>query len=103
MAPTDFLRLLYNSRCLIGNSSVGIRECSFLGVPVVNIGSRQSGRDRGQNVIDVDYSRTAILTAVEQHLGTVDGIRKTASTVMVGQAGESRTRLRRRTCRSKSN
>src|SRR5262249_44146738 len=55
MEPIDFLRLLYNSRCLVGNSSVGIRECSFLGVPVVNIGSRQSGRDRGQNVLDCDY------------------------------------------------
>jgi hypothetical protein len=53
MAPTDFLRLLYNSKCIVGNSSVGIRECSFLGVPAVNIGSRQAGRDRGSNVIDV--------------------------------------------------
>src|SRR5262249_19990863 len=42
MYPSDFLRLLYNSRGLIGNSSVGIRECSFLGVPVVNVGSRQA-------------------------------------------------------------
>src|SRR5213592_2736895 len=33
MEPSDFLRLLHNSRCLVGNSSVGIRECSFLGVP----------------------------------------------------------------------
>src|SRR5712691_8622087 len=41
MAPEDFLRLLYNAKCLIGNSSVGIRECSFLGIPVVNIGTRQ--------------------------------------------------------------
>ncbi len=49
----DFLRLLYNCRCLVGNSSVGIRECSFLGVPVVNIGTRQTGRDRGANVFDV--------------------------------------------------
>jgi UDP-hydrolysing UDP-N-acetyl-D-glucosamine 2-epimerase len=40
MAPHDFLRLLINSKCLMGNSSVGIRECAFLGVPVVNIGSR---------------------------------------------------------------
>jgi UDP-hydrolysing UDP-N-acetyl-D-glucosamine 2-epimerase len=68
MEPTDFLRLLYNSRCLVGNSSVGIRECSFLGVPVVNIGSRQAGRDRGRNVIDVGYSRRGILAAVERHL-----------------------------------
>ncbi len=64
MEPTDFLRLLGNSRCLIGNSSVGIRECSFLGVPVVNIGSRQSGRDRGPNVVDVGYSRDEIARAI---------------------------------------
>jgi UDP-hydrolysing UDP-N-acetyl-D-glucosamine 2-epimerase len=68
MAPTDFLRLVVNSRCLVGNSSVGIRECSFLGVPVVNIGSRQSGRDRGCNVLDVDYSSSEILKAIGQHL-----------------------------------
>jgi UDP-N-acetylglucosamine 2-epimerase len=69
MAPTDILRVLHNCRCLIGNSSVGIRECSFLGVPVVNIGSRQSGRDRGGNVLDVDYDRHAIAQAVQHHLG----------------------------------
>lgn len=67
MAPTDFLRLLYNSRCLVGNSSVGIRECSFLGVPVVNIGSRQAGRDRGANVRDVGYARAEIAAAIRQH------------------------------------
>lgn len=68
MAPTDFLRLLYNSRCLVGNSSVGIRECAFLGVPVVNIGSRQAGRDRGRNVLDVDYDRSQILQAMRRHV-----------------------------------
>jgi len=68
MMPTDFLRVLCNSRCLVGNSSVGIRECSYLGVPVVNIGSRQGGRDRGQNVIDVEYDRVAIASAINAHL-----------------------------------
>jgi UDP-hydrolysing UDP-N-acetyl-D-glucosamine 2-epimerase len=68
MAPVDFLKVLYNSRCLIGNSSVGIRECSFLGVPVVNIGSRQSGRDRGGNVVDVGYEREAIHEAARRQL-----------------------------------
>lgn len=68
MEGTDFLRLLCNAKCLIGNSSVGVRECSYLGVPVVNIGSRQSGRDRGVNVIDVDYSREAITEGIEKHL-----------------------------------
>ena len=69
MAPHDFLRLLINSRCLVGNSSVGIRECAFLGVPVVNIGSRQSGRQRGRNVIDVDYQEDQILDAIKKQIG----------------------------------
>lgn len=64
MFPSDFLRLLKNSQCLIGNSSVGIRECAYLGIPVVNIGSRQSGRERGQNVLDVDYDRNEINGAI---------------------------------------
>lgn len=68
MAPADFLRLIYNSRCLVGNSSVGIREASFLGIPVVNIGSRQAGRERGHNVIDVDYDQGEIAGAVRRHL-----------------------------------
>jgi UDP-N-acetylglucosamine 2-epimerase len=68
MAPEDFLRLLVNSRGIVGNSSVAIRECSFLGVPAVNVGSRQLGRERGANVIDVDYDRRAIATAIRCHL-----------------------------------
>jgi len=64
MEPQDFLRLLKNAECLIGNSSVGIRECAFLGVPVVNIGSRQAGRDRGANVMDVDYNKEQIKEAI---------------------------------------
>jgi UDP-hydrolysing UDP-N-acetyl-D-glucosamine 2-epimerase len=67
MEPNDFLRLLVNSKGLIGNSSVGIRECAFLGVPVINIGTRQNARDRGQNVIDVDYDRNAISAALQKH------------------------------------
>ncbi len=69
MEPTDFLRLLYSSKCLIGNSSVGIRECSYLGVPVVNIGTRQVGRERGENVFDVGYCRTEILAAMRTQTG----------------------------------
>lgn len=64
MEGRDFLKLLINSEALVGNSSVGIRECAYLGVPVVNIGSRQNGRDRGQNVIDVDYSLPEITEAI---------------------------------------
>ncbi len=65
MEGTDFLQLLQHCNCLIGNSSVGIRECAFLGVPVVNIGSRQNRRDRGGNSVDVDYSQEQIETAIK--------------------------------------
>jgi UDP-hydrolysing UDP-N-acetyl-D-glucosamine 2-epimerase len=71
MEGRDFLKLLVNSKCLIGNSSVGIRECSFLGVPVVNIGSRQSGRDRGLNVIDVGYNCQEISEAITSHIARI--------------------------------
>ncbi|TDK47332.1 UDP-N-acetylglucosamine 2-epimerase [Algoriphagus formosus] len=67
MEPNDFLRLLINSKGLIGNSSVGIRECAYLGVPVVNIGSRQNARDRGHNVLDVNYNRDQIFDAIKSH------------------------------------
>ncbi len=68
MTPEDFLSLLIGARCLVGNSSVGIRECAYLGVPVVNIGSRQAGRDRGANVIDIGYEREGIVETVKRHL-----------------------------------
>ena len=68
MEPEDFLRLLLGARCLVGNSSVGIRECSYLGVPVVNIGSRQERRDRGVNVVDVPPQPAAIRAGIEHWL-----------------------------------
>ncbi len=69
MAPTDFLRLIANCACLVGNSSVGIRESAYLGVPVVNIGTRQHGRERGANVLDTEYDRSLIRAAIEKQLG----------------------------------
>jgi UDP-hydrolysing UDP-N-acetyl-D-glucosamine 2-epimerase len=65
LAPEDFLHLIKNSKAIIGNSSVAIRECSFLGVPAVNIGSREAGRERGPNVSDVGYDRGEIVRAVQ--------------------------------------
>ncbi|KAA6440974.1 UDP-N-acetylglucosamine 2-epimerase (hydrolyzing) [Dyadobacter flavalbus] len=66
--PLHFLKLIQSSCCLIGNSSTGIREASFLGIPVVNIGSRQAGRERGSNVIDTDYDCGKIAEAVKNQL-----------------------------------
>jgi len=63
-----YIRLLVRTRCVVGNSSAAIREGAFLGTPAVNIGTRQQGRQRGSNVVDVDYNRTQIADAVNQHL-----------------------------------
>ena len=69
LPPENFIQLLNRSQCIVGNSSVGIRESTFVGAPSVNIGSRQNGRDRGENVIDVNYScdeiKTALLNQIE--------------------------------------
>ena len=68
MFPEDFLRLLCGATAIVGNSSVAIRECSYLGVPAVNIGTRQLGRERGHNVIDVGHDRREIANAIGTHV-----------------------------------
>lgn len=66
--PIDFLHVLLKCRCIVGNSSVGIRECSYLGVPCVNIGDRQSLRERSINVLDVKADCHDIKNAVLQQI-----------------------------------
>lgn len=66
LPPENFLRLLVRAKCLVGNSSVGIREAAYLGLPVVNVGTRQDGRDRGPNVIDVPHDRDAVAQAIRE-------------------------------------
>lgn len=68
MAPEDFIRLLDKAMLLVGNSSAGIREAAFLGLPVVNIGTRQAGRERGENTIDTGYDRHEIIAAVKRQI-----------------------------------
>lgn len=65
--PTNiYINLMLRTVCLVGNSSSGIREGEFMGTPCVNIGTRQMGRERGENVIDVDYNCQDIVKAVLQ-------------------------------------
>lgn len=52
----------------VGNSSSGIKETPAFGCPTVNIGSRQEGRLRGTNVIDVEYDRDGIVAAIRRCL-----------------------------------
>ena len=65
--PEDFIRLIYKSSILIGNSSVGIRESSFLQIPVLNLGNRQINRDRGNNVVDSEFN----LASMRQNLRSI--------------------------------
>lgn len=63
-----FINTLRHSLCLVGNSSAGAREACYFGTPVVNIGSRQEGRERGSNVMDVSYNREEITQAIKRQL-----------------------------------
>lgn len=69
LPPLEFLRVLLGAKVLVGNSSVGIRECSFMGVPVVNVGNRQRGRERGDNVIDAPHEPEEIGCALDYWTG----------------------------------
>ena len=66
--PEDYLVVLKNCKMIIGNSSSGIREGSYLGTPSINIGSRQQNRERGPNIIDVNYNANDILKSIYKQL-----------------------------------
>jgi UDP-hydrolysing UDP-N-acetyl-D-glucosamine 2-epimerase len=68
LETSDYIKLMARTACLIGNSSSAIREGSFIGTPAVNVGPRQEGRDRGSNVVDVDYDRAQIAEAVRAQM-----------------------------------
>ena len=67
--PVDiYTRLMKNTACLVGNSSSGIREGAYIGTPCVNVGTRQNGRERGHNVIDVSHDEDGIFEAVKKQI-----------------------------------
>lgn len=61
----DFIGLLGLASILIGNSSSGIIESSSFKLPVINIGTRQQGREKASNVVDVDYKKEEIFNAIK--------------------------------------
>jgi UDP-hydrolysing UDP-N-acetyl-D-glucosamine 2-epimerase len=83
-----FIRLMIRCACMVGNSSAAIREGAFLGVPAVNIGTRQIGRERGLNVIEVDHDREKILEAIKYQINH----QRYPSTHIYGD-GQSGTRI----------
>lgn len=65
-----FLTLLKNSVLMMGNSSAGVREMPFYGLPSINIGSRQDGRARALSIFNVPDSKKEILESMEVALGS---------------------------------
>jgi UDP-N-acetylglucosamine 2-epimerase (hydrolysing) len=60
-----FLTLLKNSQFIIGNSSAGIREAPYYGLPAINIGTRQQNRALNQDIINCSYHTEEIIKAIE--------------------------------------
>ncbi len=61
-----FLTLLKNAQFIIGNSSAGIREAPYYGIPVINIGTRQNNRALHAHIINTGYEKHDILRALKQ-------------------------------------
>ena len=85
-SPEDYICLLANAKCIVGNSSSGLRECAFLGTPCVNIGSRQEGREKSDNVIDVNHDSNNIYEAI--HYQIKHGKYKKSNIVGDGKSGK---------------
>ncbi|CEG12898.1 UDP-N-acetyl-D-glucosamine 2-epimerase, UDP-hydrolysing [groundwater metagenome] len=87
----NYLSLMKNADVLIGNSSSGIIEAPSFYLPVVNIGTRQEGRERAENVIDVDHNKDEIIKAIEKALYNEefkDKVKKCKNPYGDGKAGE---------------
>jgi UDP-N-acetylglucosamine 2-epimerase (non-hydrolysing)/GDP/UDP-N,N'-diacetylbacillosamine 2-epimerase (hydrolysing) len=68
LSPEHYANALRHAAALVGNSSSGIHETASLRVPTVNIGSRQQGRERPANVLDVPHRTAAITKAIHTAL-----------------------------------
>lgn len=82
----EYLSLLKYAKCVVGNSSVGIRETSYLGTPSITIGSRQKNRETANNVIRCDINSTEIKDAIIYQMG--HGKYKTSTLYGDGHASE---------------
>jgi UDP-N-acetylglucosamine 2-epimerase (hydrolysing) len=80
-----FLTLLKNSQFIIGNSSAGIREAPYYGLPIINIGTRQHNRAIHANIINVGYDEMNIRTA----LGMIDSCKTLKSDTNFGQGNSA--------------
>lgn len=70
LKPEKFYTYMYNCNFMIGNTSAGIKEGGYLGIPYILVGNRQAGRDSGLNVIAVDFDSEVIITKAARLIET---------------------------------
>jgi UDP-N-acetylglucosamine 2-epimerase (hydrolysing) len=87
----SMLVMLQNARFVLGNSSMGIREAPFYGIPTINVGTRQTGRSDNQDIINVQADGPAILWAIQE----CDRIRSQLRSSQEFGSGNSHERFRR--------
>jgi UDP-N-acetylglucosamine 2-epimerase len=68
LSPEDYLKVLANASCAIGNSSSFVRDASFFGTPVVLVGSRQDGRETDVHVMRVAPVAADVAAAIHMQL-----------------------------------
>lgn len=68
LPPEQFLKLVNNAECFVGNSSAAIREGSYLGVPAVSVGSRQKPREHGNNVVFASHNKSEIIKKINMQI-----------------------------------
>ena len=91
LGARGYFSLMARAAAMVGNSSSGIIEAPSFKLPVVNVGSRQAGRVRGANVIDVDYPRAEVLAGLEKATSSEfrEGLSRTANPYGRGRASET--------------
>ena len=68
----EYLSLMKIASVMVGNSSSGIIEAPSFGLPAINIGSRQNGREKAENLIDVDYDKEQIKESIKKVIYNID-------------------------------
>lgn len=73
--PEDYIKVLSNCACAVGNSSSFLREGEFMGIPSVLVGDRQVGREIGENVVISGYNKDEIIANINERLINRDKIK----------------------------
>lgn len=92
LPPSEFLKLIYNSECFVGNSSAAIRESAYMGVPAVSIGSRQKPREHANNVVFTSYNKNEIVNKIKMQMKKKNKI-KSSKIFGSGNAGKKISKI----------